>query len=54
MKGFLVLLGTSAMGWAAWKLASDWGLMIQYTVSVIASGVGYYYTKKFVENLLGL
>ncbi len=54
MKGFLVLLGTSAMGWAAWKLASDWGLMIQYVVSVIASGVGYYYTKKFVENLLGL
>ena len=54
MKGFLVLLGTSAMGWVAWRLCSEWGLMVQYTVSVIASGVGYYYTKKFVENLLGL
>ena len=54
MKGSLILLGTSALGWAGWKLSSEWGLMIQYTVSVIASGVGYYYTWKFVENLLGL
>jgi hypothetical protein len=28
--------------------------MSQYAVSVIASGVGYYYTKKFAENQLGL
>ena len=54
MKGFLILLGTSALGWGGWWLCSEWGLMIQYTVSVIASGVGYYYTKKLVENLLGL
>ena len=54
MKGFLILLGTSALGWGGWWLCSEWGLMLQYTVSVIASGVGYYYTKKLVENLLGL
>ena len=54
MKGFLILLGTSALGWGGWWLCSEWGLMSQYTVSVIASGVGYYYTKKLVENLLGL
>ena len=27
-------------------------VMIQYAVSVIASGVGYYYTKKFVDRHL--
>ena len=54
MKGFLILLGTSCVGWIGWWLCDGFDLMIKYLVSVIASGVGYYYTKKFVENLLGL
>ena len=54
MKGFLLLIGTSAAGWIGWWLCEDTHLMIQYAVSVIASGVGYYYTKKFVEKVLGL
>ena len=54
MKGLLLLIGTSAAGWIGWWLCEDTNLMIQYAVSVIASGVGYYYTKKLVEDVLGL
>ena len=54
MKGALVLIGTSAAGWLAWWACESLQLMAQYAVSVIASGVGYYYTKKFVERQLGL
>ena len=54
MKGALVLIGTSAVGWLAWWACEPLQLMAQYAVSVIASGVGYYYTKKFAENQLGL
>ena len=54
MKGFLILLGTSGVGWIGWWLCEGTNLILQYVVSVIASGVGFYYTKKFVENLLGL
>ncbi len=52
MKGVLVLIGTSAVGWAGWWLCDSLDVMIQYAVSVIASGVGYYYTKKFVDRHL--
>ena len=54
MKGALVLIGTSAAGWLAWWVCESLHLMVQYAVSVIASGVGYYCTKKFAENQLGL
>jgi hypothetical protein len=54
MKGALVLIGTSAAGWLAWWACEPLHLMAQYAVSVIASGVSYYYTKKNVERLLGL
>ena len=54
MKGLLIMIGTSAAGWAGWWLCEGLDIMIQYSVSIIAAGVGYYYTRKFVENLLGL
>jgi membrane protein implicated in regulation of membrane protease activity len=54
MKGLLTMIGTSAAGWAGWWLCAGTHLMVQYSVSIIAAGVGYYYTRKFVENLLGL
>ena len=54
MKGFLILLGTSLTGWIGWRVCDETHILLQYAVSVIASGVGYYYTKKFVENLLWL
>ncbi|MFP6855598.1 MAG: hypothetical protein VB980_07420 [Opitutales bacterium] len=54
MKGFLILLGTSGAGWMGWWLCQGTHLMIQYAVSVIGSGIGYYYTRKFVVHLLGL
>ena len=53
MKGFLILLGTSAAGWTAWWLCEGLDVMIQYTVSVIASGFGFYYTRKLLVDLLG-
>jgi hypothetical protein len=54
MKGALVLIGTTAAGWLAWWVCGPLELMAQYPLSVIASGFGYYYTKKFAENHLGL
>ena len=54
MKGILILIGTSAASWAGWWLCGGTHLMVQYAVSVIAAGVGFYYTRKFVENVLGL
>ena len=54
MKGLLNLIGASAASWAGWWLCGGAHLMVKYSVSVIAAGVGYYYTRKFVENVLGL
>ena len=53
MKGLLNLIGTSSAGWLGWWLCDGAHVMIQYGVSVIAAGVGFFYTRKFVENLLG-
>ncbi len=54
MKGALVLIGASAAGWLSWWACEPLHIMARYAVSVIASGVGYYYTKRFAENQLGL
>ncbi len=54
MKGLLHLIGTSAASWLGWWLCEGAHLMIQYAVSVIAAGVGFYFTRKFVEDVLGL
>lgn len=52
MKRFLALLGATLGSMIGWWLGARVGLMTAFVCSTLGSGVGLYYTARFVREYL--
>jgi len=52
MKGFLVFFGMSAGGWVGWAIGAQVSIFTAFIVSMVGTGIGLYYTRRAVKNLL--
>lgn len=52
MRWLLVVLGMSLLGAAGWWLGEPLGIFGSFTLSMIASGVGLWGSRKIVDELL--
>ena len=52
MKGFLFCFGMSAGGWVGWAIGAQVSIFTAFIVSMVGTGIGLYYTRRAVKNLL--
>ncbi len=52
MKRFLDLVGMTAGGWLGWTVGAWVSLFTAFIVSMVGTGVGLYYTRRFTKQLL--
>ncbi len=50
MKGLVAFLGMSVGGWVGWALGARVSTFTAFVVSMIGTGAGLYYAKKFVDR----
>lgn len=49
MKKIIILIGTAAGGWLGWWLGMHIGLMTAFILSMIGTGAGLYFSRRFTE-----
>ncbi len=52
MKGFVRFVGITAGGWIGWFIGAPVSIFTAFMVSMVGSGVGLYFTQKFVKRYL--
>ena len=52
MKGFLIYFGMSVGGWIGWALGAQVSIFTAFIVSMVGTGVGLFYTRRWVKGIL--
>ena len=52
MKGLLNMAGMSVGGWIGWAIGAPISIFTAFMVSIVGSGLGLYYTQRWVKRLL--
>ena len=52
MKGLLNMAGMSVGGWIGWAIGAPVSIFTAFMVSIVGSGLGLYYTQRWVKRLL--
>jgi hypothetical protein len=52
MRTFIALLGASIAGAAGWWVGAFVGFMTAFVVSTVASGVGWYFARRWADENL--
>jgi len=50
MKKIIVVTGTAAGSWIGWWIGSQIGLMTAFILSMVGTGLGLYFSRRFTQS----